>query len=68
MLGKRAYQQYLHGLGVSAFQNFATVAHPLFTNVVWREDEINFLRERDRVGGKESMQNINKVWEDLGFE
>ena len=68
MLGKRAYQQYLHGLGVSAFQNFATVAHPLFTNVVWREDELNFLRERDRVGGKAAMQNINQVWEELGFD
>lgn len=68
MLGKRALQQYLHGLGVSAFINFATVAHPLFSNVVWREDEINFLRERDRVGGREAMRNINKVWEDLGFD
>jgi len=68
MLGKRALQQYLHGLGVSAFINFATVAHPLFSNVVWREDEINFLRERDRVGGRDAMRNINKVWEDLGFD
>lgn len=68
MLGKRALQQYLHGLGLSAFQNFATVAHPLFTNMVWREDEMNFLRERDRVGGKQAMKNINKIWEDLGFK
>ncbi len=68
MLGKRALQQYYHGLGVGAFINFATVAHPLFSNVVWREDEINFLRERDRVGGREAMQNLNKVWEDLGFD
>jgi enoyl-CoA hydratase/carnithine racemase len=68
MLGKRALQQYLHGLGVGAFLNFASVAHPLFSNVVWREDELNFLRERDRVGGGEAMRNINKVWEDLGFE
>jgi len=68
MLGKRAMQQFLHGLGVGAFLNFATVAHPLFSNVVWRDDEINFLRERDRVGGREAIQNINKVWEDLGFE
>jgi enoyl-CoA hydratase len=68
MLGKRALQQYYHGLGVSAFINFATVAHPLFSNVVWREDEINFLRERDKVGGREAMKNINKVWEDLGFD
>ncbi|MCS3835660.1 enoyl-CoA hydratase/carnithine racemase [Pseudomonas sp. JAI111] len=68
MLGKRALQQYFHGLGVSAFLNFASVGHPLFSNVVWREDEINFLRERDRVGGRQAMQNINQVWQDLGFE
>jgi len=68
MLGKRALQQYLHGVGMSAFQNFATVAHPLFTNMVWREDEMNFLRERDKVGGRQAMKNLNKVWEDLGFE
>ncbi|MFU2325055.1 enoyl-CoA hydratase/isomerase family protein [Pseudomonas sp. NFX98] len=68
MLGKRALQQYFHGLGVGAFINFATVGHPLFSNVVWREDEVNFLRERDRVGGREAMNNINKVWDDLGFD
>jgi enoyl-CoA hydratase len=68
MLGKRSLQQYLHGVGMSSFQNFATVAHPLFTNTVWREDEINFLRERDKVGGRQAMKNLNKVWEDLGFE
>jgi len=68
MLGKRALQQYYHGLGLGSFLNFATVAHPLFSNVVWREDELNFLRERDRVGGREAMNNINKKWEDLGFK
>ncbi|SCW90579.1 enoyl-CoA hydratase [Sphingobium faniae] len=68
MLGKRALQQYYHGLGVGAFINFATVAHPLFSNMVWRDDENNFLRERNRVGGKQAMKNLNKVWEDLGFE
>lgn len=68
MLGKRALQQYYHGLGVSAFINFASVAHPLFSNVVWREGEINFLRERDKAGGREAIKNINKVWEDLGFD
>jgi len=67
MLGKRALQQYYQGMGLGAFINFATVAHSLFSNVVWREDEINFLRERNLVGGKQAMNNINKVWEDLGF-
>ncbi len=67
MLGKRALQQFYHGLGIGAFVNFATMAHPLFTNMVWREDETNFLKERDKVGGREAMNNVNKVWEDLGF-
>jgi enoyl-CoA hydratase len=68
MLGKRAYHQFLHGLGVGAFQNFATVAHPLFTNMVWREDELNFFRERGEHGGKEAMNRINAQWDDLGFK
>lgn len=68
MLGKRALQQFLHGMGVSGFINFATVAHPLFSNVVWREDEVNFLRERNELGGKAAMKKVNKVWEDLGFK
>jgi len=67
MLGKRAYHQYLHGMGMGAFQNFATVAHPLFTNMVWREDEANFLKMRDENGGKDAMKKLNAVWDDLGF-
>lgn len=68
MLGKRAFHQYLHGQGMSAFQNFATVAHPLFTNMVWREDEANFLKMRNEHGGKNAMKELNKIWEDLGFK
>jgi enoyl-CoA hydratase/carnithine racemase len=68
MLGKRALQQYLHGVGMGAFQNFATVAHPLFTNMVWREDEANFLKMRNEHGGKDAMKELNKIWDDLGFE
>lgn len=68
MLGKRALQQFYHGMGIGAFLNFATVAHPLFSNVVWREDELNFLREREKVGGRDAIKSINKVWEDLGFD
>ena len=39
MLGKRALHQFLHGVGMAAYQNFASVGHPLFTNLVWRDDE-----------------------------
>jgi enoyl-CoA hydratase len=68
MLGKRALHQYLHGLGMSAYQNFASVAHPLFTNLVWREDEYNFLRERDTHGNKAAWQRLNKIFNDQGFD
>lgn len=68
MLGKRAMHQYLHGMGMGAFQNFATVAHPLFTNMVWREDEANFLKMRNEHGGKNAMNKLNGIWEDLGFK
>jgi enoyl-CoA hydratase len=68
MLGKRALHQYLHGMGMGAFQNFATVAHPLFTNMVWRDDEANFLKMRGEHGGKEAMNKLNGIWDDLGFE
>lgn len=68
MLGKRALHQYLHGMGMGAFQNFATVAHPLFTNMVWRDDEANFLKMRGEHGGKDAMNKLNGIWDDLGFE
>lgn len=68
MLGKRAMQQYLHGMGMAAFQNFASVGHPLFTNIVWREDEYNFLKERDAQGNKDAWAALNKTFDDLGFD
>lgn len=68
MLGKRALHQYLHGIGMSAYQNFASVGHPLFTNMVWREDEYNFLRERNERGNKEAWQALNKLFSDQGFD
>ena len=67
MLGKRALQQYLHGLGVAGFQNFASVAHPLFTNIVWREDEYNFLKERGELGNKAAWKKLNDIFGDQGF-
>jgi enoyl-CoA hydratase len=68
MLGKRALHQFLHGVGMAGFQNFASVGHPLFTNLVWREDEFNFLRERNAGGNKEAWKRLNGIFEDLGFD
>lgn len=69
MLGKRAMHQYLHGLGMAAFQNFASIGHPLFTNIVWREDEFNFLNERNKAGDNKTVwKKLNKIFKDLGFD
>jgi enoyl-CoA hydratase len=68
MLGKRAIHQYLHGIGMSAYQNFASVAHPLFTNLVWRDDEYNFLRERNKVGNRTAWRKLQEIFRKLGFD
>jgi enoyl-CoA hydratase len=68
MLGKRALHQFLHGMGMAGFQNFASVGHPLFTNLVWREDEYNFLKERNVEGNKEAWTKLNKIFGDQGFD
>lgn len=68
MLGKRAMHQFYHGVGVSSYQNFASVGHPLFTNLVWRDDEFNFMRERNTMGNKEAWKALNDIFKDQGFE
>jgi enoyl-CoA hydratase/carnithine racemase len=68
MLGKRALHQFLHGVGMAGYQNFASVGHPLFTNLVWREDEFNFMKERNELGNKEAWKKLNKIFDDQGFE
>ena len=68
MLGKRALQQHWHHVGMGSYQNFASVGHPLFTNIVWRDDEFNFLRERNRMGNKEAWNTLERMYADLGFD
>ena len=68
MLGKRALHQFLHGVGMAAYQNFASVGHPLFTNLDWREDEYNFRKERNAEGNKEAWAKLNKPFSDNGFD
>ncbi|MDG2004723.1 MAG: enoyl-CoA hydratase/isomerase family protein [Novosphingobium sp.] len=68
MLGKRGLHQFLHGIGMAAYQNFASVGHPLFTNLVWREDEFNFMKERNAEGNKGAWQKLNKIFSDQGFD
>ena len=68
MIGKHGLQMFWELMGMSTYGSFVKVAHPLFTNLVWREDEFNFFRERDKRGAKEALAELSKRWRDLGFD
>ena len=68
MLGRKAMQMYWSSAGMGTWEAFMNVAHPLFTNTVWRDDEVNFLRERGRKGHMTAMADLKERWAELGFE
>src|SRR6185312_3046488 len=39
MLGRKAMQMFWSMLGMAEWSAFTNIAHPLFTNLVWRDDE-----------------------------
>ncbi|MEJ2343730.1 MAG: enoyl-CoA hydratase/isomerase family protein [Gemmatimonadales bacterium] len=68
MIGKHGLQMFWELMGMSTYGSFVRLAHPLFTNLVWRDDEFNFFRERNERGAKEALAELNKRWKDLGFD
>jgi enoyl-CoA hydratase/carnithine racemase len=67
MLGRRGMHLFWELMGVPQFRTFWSIGHPLFTNVVWREDEFNFFRERNNRGLKNSFLEMGRQWEEMGF-
>jgi len=69
MIGRQAKKLFWDMLGMSQWNDFTATAHPLFTNLVWREDEANLLKERSRTGSaRAALDAVHKRWEDLGFD
>jgi enoyl-CoA hydratase/carnithine racemase len=69
MIGRQAKKLVWDNLGLAQWETFLNVAHPLFTNLVWREDEANLLKERARTSSpREALAAVYKRWEDLGFD
>jgi enoyl-CoA hydratase len=69
MIGRQAKKLFWDMLGMAQWTDFLAVSHPLFTNLVWREDEANFLKERSRTGSaREALDAVHERWESLGFE
>ena len=68
MIGKHGLQMFWELMGMWTYGSFVRLSHPLFTNLVWRDDEFNFFRERDARGAKEALAELERRWKDLGFE
>ncbi|MEJ2206533.1 MAG: enoyl-CoA hydratase/isomerase family protein [Gemmatimonadota bacterium] len=68
MIGKHGLHMFWELMGMSTYGSFIKLAHPLFTNLVWRDDEFNFFRERNERGAKEALAELQKRWRDLGFD
>jgi enoyl-CoA hydratase len=69
MLGRKAMQMFWAMMGMAQWNTFCQVAHPLFTNIVWREDEANLYKERERTGSASAaLKSVYSRWEDLGFD
>jgi enoyl-CoA hydratase len=69
MLGRMAKKLFWDSVGIPQWQEFVSVAHPLFTNLVWRDDEVNLFKERARTGSaRAALDAVHQRWTDLGFD
>jgi enoyl-CoA hydratase/carnithine racemase len=68
MIGKQGLIAFWRAVGMAQFGDWVEMAHPLFTNMVWRDDEFNFFRERDARGGKEALAELERRYAEWGFE
>jgi enoyl-CoA hydratase len=68
MIGKAALITFWRAVGMAQFGDWVQMAHPVFTNLVWRDDEFNFMRERGERGGKEALAELSRRYAEWGFE
>lgn len=67
MIGKTVTHVLYDLLGMHGSFTASNLAHPLFTNVKWRDDEFNFLKVRVDEGTREAFRLREKIWSDQGF-
>jgi len=68
MIGKMSLISFWHAVGMAQFGDWVEMAHPVFTNMVWRDDEFNFFRERNERGGKGALDELKRRYEEWGFD
>jgi enoyl-CoA hydratase/carnithine racemase len=68
MIGKQGLITFWHAVGMAQFGDWVEMAHPVFTNLVWRDDEYNFFKERGERGAKGALAEVNRRYAEWGFE
>lgn len=67
VIGRAFNAVTLEGLGMTQNWMASSLSHPLFTNLVWREDEWNFLKERNaKDTTNEAFKEREAKWKALG--
>jgi len=69
VIGRQFHAITLQNMGFHANYMTSCLSHPLFTNLVWREDEWNFLKERNNAERtSEAFAEREQRWNDVaGF-
>lgn len=68
MVGKHALIAFWHAVGMAQFGDWVPMGHTVFSNLAWREDEFNFMKERSTRGGREAMAELERRYAEWGFE
>ncbi|WP_156688004.1 enoyl-CoA hydratase/isomerase family protein [Mycobacterium sp. Marseille-P9652] len=68
MVGKHALIAFWHAVGMAQFGDWVPMGHTVFSNLVWRDDEFNFMKERGARGGREAMAELERRYAEWGFE
>lgn len=68
MVGKHALITFWHAVGMAQFADWVPMAHSVFSNLSWREDEFNFMKERAARGGREALAELERRYSEWGFE
>jgi enoyl-CoA hydratase len=68
VIGRQLHALTLAQLGFHTGWHASNLSHSLFTNLVWRDDEFNFLKERNEAGTTgEAIKDRERRWAELGF-
>ncbi|QLL08898.1 enoyl-CoA hydratase/isomerase family protein [Mycobacterium vicinigordonae] len=68
MVGKHALITFWHAVGIAQFGDWVPMGHTVFSNLTWRDDEFNFMKERGERGAKEAMAELERRYQEWGFD